>query len=1118
MQLTALFHRYFGICGISIKILRVMQLTSALLLGLCLQTAATGLSQTITFSGKDIPLEKVFTVIKDQTGYFVSYKASQIKNSGPVTVHGENMPVGQFLNQALGKGPLTFSIEETTIFIKWKKEMVAPVSIQPLLTLPPPPADITVSGIVTNSRNEPLERVSVVIKGTQKGTVTDAAGKFQLSVPSGSNVELVFSFVGYATQTVKVGSQSVLNIVMEESVSDLSDVVVVGYGTQSKRNITSAISSVSSKEIQDQPIQQVGQALQGKVPGVQFIQNTGAPGSPLLIRVRGVGTVNNSEPLVVIDGNAGAAMDDLDPNQIESVDVLKSASAAAIYGARGANGVILITTKKGSSGASGINLHINTGIQKIRRMLPLVNATQYATLYNKALVNGGFSPAFDRVDTLGIGTDWQKEIYQVAPISDIQLSTGGGTKNLTYYLTGGYFSQKGIIMNTDYNRANFRINTEYQATSKITIGANVGFSQVKNNTVPMVYDDRALVANSWRMDPSVPVKNPDGSWGYPKFSDTRNPVADLTLIKNYNKNYSLNGIVFVNIDLMKGLTFRSQFNDNIGFENLYNFTPKFDIYPLQRNLVARLTRDISNYTNWSWENTVNYKKRLEHHDLEILGGVTAYANKVENVTAIGENFPSQANTNEDLRYLNLSSTGQVAGGAGEYNMLSYLARVNYSYKNTYLFTGNFRVDGSSKFGAEERYGYFPSFSVGWRLSNENFMKDIAFINDLKIRGGWGELGNQNSLTNYAFANTVTPNFNYTFGQDIVEGQTATSMENPKLQWESTREIEVGIDFTGFENKVTFSADYYNRTTKNMLLRSPIPAYTGVQTPPFVNAGDVSNKGFEILLSYQNSKKNVKSLSYGFSVNLSKNINKILKLSETQDVLYIQITRAKVGEPIGTFYGYVMDGIFQTQAEVEKHAFQSSGTAPGDVRFKDLDDNNEINQDDRGNIGSPWPKLSYGLSANLSWNHFNLSLDFYGVYGNKIAALWKGHTSQANFYNYDVDALNAWDGEGTSNTEPKLSMADLNTNYRFSSYFINDGSYFRLKNAQIGYTFPQSLFKRIQNIKLYFSGQNLLTFTKYRGLDPEIGWGVGTGNPWVVGRDYGYYPKAQTYTLGLNFKF
>ncbi|MFT3949750.1 MAG: TonB-dependent receptor [Agriterribacter sp.] len=1083
-----------------------MNLLTICLLGTCMQVFALGgRAQVVTLSRKNVPLQQVFREINRQTGLDFIYEMKMMKAARPVNIHVKNESVDKVLDICFDQQPFYYTRVGNSIILK---EITVPKEA----AYTDPPTSIPVTGKVTDNKGQPLEGATISVKGTSQAVKSDANGDF--SIMTDLNSILLISFVGFEAIEVRVGSQTNIAVQLKLSASGLSDVVVVGYGTQNKRNLTSAISSISARDIQSQPIQQAGQALQGKVAGVQIIQNSGSPGSSMMIRIRGVGTVNNSEPLYVIDGNLGASPNNLDPNQIESIDVLKSASAAAIYGAQGANGVIIITTKKGVAGHSVMNFSMYTGAQQIHRKFPLTNAREYATIYNQALINGGSQPLFDNVETMGEGTDWQDAIFRTGPITNFELSASGGTEKGTYYIGGGYFKQTGTIINTDYSRVNLRVNSEYKVTPGITIGENIGLSYVVNNTIPAEFGSRSPIANAWHMDPSVPVKNADGSWGYPKFSDTKNPVAEATLIKNYSKDPVFNGNAFVALDLMKGLVFRSQINMNMGFNNAYYFMPTFDIFPLQRNLVASMTRNITQSTNWDWQNTLTLKKKLGLHGFEILGGVTAFTSRVENVSASGQDLPANANTDPDLRYLDLTTTGQVAGGAGEYGMLSFLGRVNYAYNNTYLFTGNFRVDGSSKFGNEHRFGYFPSFSVGWRISNEAFMKDIDFINDLKIRGGYGELGNQNSLSNYAFANSITRNLNYVFGDNVNQGQAATSMGNPKLKWESTKEIEVGFDFTGFGDKLSVSFDYYNRNTTNMLLQVPIATYTGIQTAPFVNGGSVNNHGFEALLSYQIKK--TEKLSYNVSVNFSRNINKVTELSNTQAAIFAgNFSRTTVGEPIGAFYGYVMEGIFQTQEEVNKHAFQTTGTAPGDIKFKDLDGNNVINQNDRQTIGSPWPKLTYGVSSGVRWNHFDLYVALFGVYGNSIASEWKYFTEGSNFYNFDTYMLKAWNGEGSSNTIPRLNVNDPNNNSRYSSFYIDDGSYLRLKNVQIGYTFPYRFFNRIQNMRLYLSGQNLLTLTTYRGYDPEIG---SSGSPLIVGDDWGFYPQARVITAGLSLNF
>lgn len=969
--------------------------------------------------------------------------------------------------------------------------------------------DIRIQGKVTDQSGAPIPGATISVEGQAIGTVSDLEGSYSLVVPEGST--LVFSFIGYEAQKVVVGDQSVINVTLVEDVSSLDEVVVVGYGVQSKRNVTSSVGSVSSEEIKNYPVQQMGQALQGKVAGIQIIQNSGSPGASLAVRIRGTGTVNNSEPLYVIDGNLGASPSHLDPNQIESIEVLKSASAAAIYGAQGANGVVLITTKSGMAGAPRLEVDFYNGFQQVHRTMPMMNARQFATIYNQALTNAGRDPLFTDVESLGEGTDWQDAIFRTAPITNVGLSVAGGTEQGTYYISGGYFKQKGIVIENDYSRINFRVNSEYKVNPYITVGENLSISYAVRNDIPE-FGGRNPVPNAWHMDPSTPVKNADGTWGYPRFSDTKNPVAEAVLYNHTTKMPFLNGSAYVNIKPLENLSYRSQINVNMGITNGYEFTPTFDIYPLQRNLVTSVTRTVNNRTSWDWQNTVTYMLTQGASDLEVLGGVTIQADRSENISASGQGVPENANMDPNLRYLDLvGPTGQqVGGGAGEFSMLSFLGRVNYSYKGTYLFTGNFRVDGSSKFGRNNRFAAFPSFSAGWRISDEPFMNDLDFINDLKLRGGWGMLGNQNSLSNYAFANSLTPNLNYVFGEQIVQGQALTSAGNPDLKWESTRETDIGFDFMGFNNRVSVSASYYYKQTTDMLLRVPIPAFTGVQTPPFVNGGDVLNKGFELAIGYHQGKPG--GLYYDVSVNIAHNKNEVTKLSNSLAEIISGYARTAVGVPIASFYGYQMDGIFQTQEEVDAHAFQSPGTGPGDIKYRDLNNDDVINQDDRTSIGSPWPDFNYGLNANLRYQQFDLNLSLYGVHGNEIIAAWKYFTQGSNFYNYDMEMLDAWNGPGSSNSIPRVNVNDPNSNMRASSYFTENGSYLRVKHVQLGYTLPEGTINGIKNLRVYLSGQNLLTFTKYPGFDPEIG---SSGSTLNIGQDQGFYPQPRTITAGIN---
>jgi len=1077
------------------------------------------LNQRLSLSVREMPVKTVFTTLEKQTGVKFLYSSNLVNPSKKVTLAVQSEALSGVLEKLLSPLHLTYEVSEKHIIVKRISQSLpgnatAPAGSIHLTALNSSATnDRSIKGTVRDASGNGLPGVNVLIKGSQQGTITDPDGGFALNIEGNSSV-LVFSFVGYNTQEVTVGNQTSLEIVMAEDAKALEELVVVGYGVQSKRNVTSSIASVGQKELVNQPIMQVGQALQGKVAGVQVVQNSGSPGSSLTVRIRGAGSVNNSDPLYVIDGNLGANPASIDPSQIETMEILKSASASAIYGAQGANGVVIITTKKGASGKPVIQVNGYTGIQQVHNMLPVVNGKQYAELYNSALTNAGKEPLFTDVASLGAGTDWQKEIFRTASISNLDISASGGSDRGNFFVSAGYFTQDGIVIESDYKRLSFRINSEYKLSPKVRIGENLSLMSSKRNHIPE-FGARDIIPNAWYMDPTVSVKKPDGSWGFPNFSDTRNPVAQAYYNNNTSGSYIMNGSGYLVADLLENLTFRTQLNLNIGYTKQITYNPVYDVFPLQRNLVNSLENSVGQSLNWDWQNTLNYHTYFGDHSLEVLAGITALSNKTESYYAQGQNLPDNADIDENLRYLDLATSGYSArGGAGDYGMLSYLGRVNYSFMDKYLLTANLRVDGSSRFGANNRYGIFPSFSVGWRLSDEAFLKDVAFINDLKLKGGWGMLGNQNSLSNYAFANGLTPNLVYAYGNTIAPGQAATSIGNPDLKWESIKETEVGLDFSGFGNKLYLSAAYYIKNTSNMLLRAPIPAFTGITTAPFVNGGSVRNKGVELVVSYKNKISG--DFGYEISGNISKNNNTVTGLANNQSMLFAgTYSVATVGLPIGSFYGHVMEGIFQNQSEVDNHAYQAAGTAPGDIKFKDLNGDKIINQDDRMVIGNPWPAFNYGFSLNLNWKKLDFSSLFYGVSGNEVVANWKYFTQGSNFYNFDQEMLNAWNGEGSTNSLPRLNVNDANNNFRASSYFVESGDYLRLRNLQLGYSVFDGKSGGFNKLRVYVSCQNLFTITKYKGFDPEIG---SPDSSFRIGVDEGYYPQPRVLTVGLNASF
>ncbi len=932
---------------------------------------------------------------------------------------------------------------------------------------------------------------------------------------------MVFSSIGFLSQEIAIEGRNTINVGLTPDIKSLEEIVVVGYGTQKRSDVTGAIGSVSAKEIEDEPIIQVGQALQGKVAGLQVPQNSGAPGSGLLIRVRGTGTVNNAEPLYVVDGNPNANPLDLVPEQIESIQVLKSASAAAIYGAQGANGVILITTKQGKAGASQLDVNFSQGWQQMQRQLPMTNAREYAILYNEGMVNAGQLPIYPNPDALGEGTNWQDEVFRVAPMTDVSVSASGGSESSKFYFSGGYQNQDGIVKGSSFDRVNIRINSSHNITPAIKVGQNLSGSLAKYEQISE-FQFGSVLGNTLTANPEVPVKMPDGGWGYsPTSLNSTNPLATIHYTNNDTRRPVINGNVYADITLLKDLVFHSQFNFNLGYSENTIFNPYYIISSRTQNLVANLEERTTRFREYSWANTLTYQKAIGEHNFDLLGGITTQESYMQFISAYAAGLPENATDNPNLRYLDLSTQGnRVEGDAGEWGILSFLGRVNYNYSGKYFTTVNFRADGSSRFGENNKFGYFPSFSLGWKISEEAFLQNVGWLNNLMLRGGWGSLGNQSSLPNYAFANLVTPNINYTFGrpQQVIRGQAPIGVGNPDLKWEATQETNLGFDFMGFEGKVTASFDWYNKKTTDMLLQVPVIQYSGIQESPYVNGGNVVNKGFEVMLGYQNTTAN--GFNYNISGNFAHNKNEVTQLSNNGSAFFYRasfiglVNITEVGSPIASFYGWKTDGLFQNQEEIDAHAFQSTGTAPGDIKFKDLNGDNVINADDQTIIGNPWPKFTYGVNSSFSYKGFDLRLQLQGVSGNDIYMAMKFRTEGSNFFNYTKNVWdNRWTGPGTSNDVPRMTTNDPNNNMRSSEYYVENGSYLRVRNIQLGYKIPQSVIK-LRNLKVYASIQNAFTLTKYPGFDPEIGTNRDS-NPLYIGIDETNYPVPRIYTLGLT---
>jgi TonB-linked SusC/RagA family outer membrane protein len=974
------------------------------------------------------------------------------------------------------------------------------------------------------------------VKGTTTGTVTDAQGRFSLAVPDEKAV-LAFSFIGYVTEEVAVGNRTQLNVRLVADIQSLSEVVVVGYGTQQRRDVTGSVASVKEAEIKAVPVTGVDQALQGRAPGVQVIQNSGAPGGSVSVRVRGVGTVGNSEPLYVVDGvpfmnssdNSSNVniLNTLNPNDVVSIDVLKDASATAIYGARGANGVVIITTKRGQAGKPVVNFDSYYGVQGVAKRVDLLDASEFAALNNDVLTNGGkkTNPDFADPASLGKGTDWLDEIFRPAPIQSYNLAASGGNDKTQFALSGGYFRQDGIIIGSDFKRYSVRLNLDSRLSDKIRIGNSLSISRTEQRAVTTDEDTKSgLVFLAMNQLPTLPVYR-DGTYAGPEgpieyVGDKSNPVGRALEIDNFLTRNRLLGSVYGEWDILEGLRFRTNLGLDVLFRTSSAFEPDYQWGGI-RHSPATVDDRASNELIWLAENTLTYTRTFGgKHALTALAGTTAQNAASQGLGARDGRYPYNG-----VQSLNIGSGTYGAESSRDgWSLLSYIGRVNYAFADKYLFTGTVRVDGSSRFGASNRYGVFPSGSVAWRVSQEGFMQHLPVVSDLKLRASYGATGNQ-EIGLYGYATLLSGNQNYVFNDQITVGVGPTTLPNPDVRWESVKQANLGIDLALFNNRVALTADVFDKTTTGMLLGIPIALSSGYRSASAVNAGRVQNQGLELGLNTRNLDGGALTWNTDFNITFIK--NKVLDLSVGQPIpgggidFNQTITRTQAGHPIGAFYGYVTDGIFQSADEVKAHAVQQPGTAPGDIRFRDVNPDGIINDDDRTFIGNPIPRFTFGLTNNLAFKGFDLSLFLSGVYGNDVFNANRIFNEQmSGAFNQTTETLNRWRSpEQPGNGKmPRAVWDDPNTNARTSDRYVEDGSYLRIRNLTLGYTLPQALAQtlRISRLRVYASAQNLHTFTRYKGFDPEVG--PYRGNSLQNGVNNGTYPVARVLLAGVNVSF
>jgi len=998
-------------------------------------------------------------------------------------------------------------------------------------------AQTTISGLVTNAGDgQLLIGVTIAEKGQSRGAISDVDGRYRLDLTNAGAV-LVFSYTGYITREIPVAGQRVLDVVLEESASMIDEVVVVGYGSQKRSNISGAVSTVTSDEISSLPVLRTEQALQGRVAGVQVTQNSGSPGSPLSVRIRGTGTTGDSEPLYIVDGIPVGGLDFLNPNDIESINILKDAASAAIYGARGANGVVLITTKTGQKNTKGaISYDAYFGVQSPWKTANLLSAREYAILSNEAHVAAGVQPLpeFSNPDALGEGTNWLDAIFSDAPMSSHQLGFSGGSEKGSYNISGNAFDQNGIVGDekSGFRRYTARIGGTQAVKKWLTVGTNFGLTTLTRNGLPENNEFVTPLVRALNMDPLTPVRKADGTFAYSRYADTdiTNPVNAIEQTHDRWRSNRIVGNIFGQFDLSKGFSFSSTYSVDATFAQQNIFFPRFDLSNNatlsdapggEKRLVNSVVVNNNTWKNWQWENVLSWRHTFAtRHDLSATAGISALENRHEYNGGANTNLPS--NDPDDAYISNTIdpiASQSAYGGAGESALQSYFGRVNYAFDERYLFTAAFRADGSSRFGINNRYGYFPALSAGWVASHEDFWNS-SLVNFLKIRASWGQNGNDR-IGDYSFTTVVYSGQNYTFGpgQVITNGSVSLTAANPDLKWETITQTNLGLDAELYGGRVAFTGDYYIKKTSDMLYAAPIPLTAGTSAP-VRNVASVENKGLELALSYRNRDR---AFKYSIGGNVAFVKNKVTSLGEGGEPVFAgrvqsansDVTKTDVGHPIGSFFGYVTDGIFQNSQEIAAAAFQNEATAPGDIRFKDLNGDGLITADDQAYIGNPSPDLIYGATLELEFKGFDLNLFVQGNQGNDIYNATVRY--DFSYVNRPVSVLNRWTGPGTSNSEPRVNLSDPNQNARVSDRFVENGSYLRLKNVQLGYALPKSLLNKIkvEKFRVYVSAQNLFTFTGYSGMDPEIGAYSGSLN---AGVDRGFYPQARVMLGGVNVVF
>lgn len=1099
------------------QIFRIMRISTFLLM-VCVFCSYAGNAHSqnakVSIRMNNVKLDKILNEIENQTDYLFIYN-NQVDINKITSVKVKNEAVAQVLDRILSGTGINYELEGTHIILT--TEAIKDLHAQQQAK--------TVTGTVTDVSGEPIIGANIRIKGTTTGTITDIDGNFSIEAEPQSVIEV--SYIGYLTQETVINNQKSIRFLLKEDTKTLDKVVVIGYGVQKKADLTGSVANINTEKLNTQSNANIGQALQGKIAGVDIVSQGGAPGSGTRIMVRGIGTLNNASPLYIVDGMYMNSIDHINPNDIASIDVLKDASSAAIYGSRAANGVIIVTTKEGSNteGKPIIDLSVNLGISTASKFLDMLDAKGWAEVTTIARQAIG-KPALDMATDLANkpDNDWQDIMFRPALMQNYNLSVKGGGKYSTYYTGLGYFNQDGIVKGTNYQRYNIQSKNDYKR-GIFSAGTNliISFSHDK----PLHQELRGgMIGTILQSVPTLEKYDDTREGGYGgTYGDVVNiphPLAiiDDNIMDRYNENVKIFANLYAQIELFKGLKYKLNLTPDFSFERYKNYLNKYD-FGLATNSITQLTERQRRRRNILVENLLTFDRTFGEHKISALAGYTYQDSRFRHIQAYGEGFP------QGLEEIDAATTNRSNEGNSWRSVLtSILGRVFYSYQNKYLFTATIRRDGSSKFGKNNRYGYFPSFSLGWNVTEEKFMENVHWLDQLKLRGGYGVLGNQ-EIDNYQYSSTITTGINYPDGNGgLLQGAFPKNFANPDIKWEETAMTNVGIDFMAFNNRLSLTADYYVKNTKDILLTVPIPISSGGANDPIRNAGKIRNNGFEFNLGWMDQPN--PDISYGINLIGSFNKNKVIAMGSESGSIKggstnqnITTSETKAGYPIGGYWLISTAGYFNSQEEVDAYAKDGKkiqpAAEPGDIKFVDANNDGVINDDDRVFQGSPFPDFTFALNGNMRYKNFDLSIGLQGVLGNKIynatRQTLEDVTKGSNFL---ASCLDYWTPENKNASHPRLTWDDPNRNTRAESdRYLENGSYLRLRSVQLGYTFPQTWFKgAIQHARVYINAENLFTITSYSGYSPD----VNADNANYRGFDNFIYPTNRTFMLGLNVTF